>query len=364
MELLKGLLAGEFAYTGPFYVTVDLTRRCNLHCLGCRYHSPYVNTAPSENQAILDISPHLIQNLCQDLKLMNTHGFVLEGTGEPLLHPSILELAATVKAAGFFATLLTNGTLLKADLIQALIDLKFDMVKVSLWATSPEQYQQNYPGTHSDNFQRVKEGMKLIAELKAKHKSKVPSVILHFPINRNNYQGIDALTDIALAVGCNGLSFAPMYIAGGALAPYALTPAEEKSTRQSLSRLRKRLDSLSLSNNIKEVLLRYELGEAVLQKMPCYTPWFHARIRVDGTVLPCTRCDVSIGNIQDHSFRDIWNGPAVRAFRLQAMRRNRLAFSREHCDCNFCCFVGDNARVHRFFKWFSPFLHHSSKNPE
>ena len=28
---------------------------------------------------------------------------------------------------------------------------------------------------------------------------------------------------------------------------------------------------------------------------------------------------------------------------------------REHCDCSFCCFVGDNDHVHRFFKWFLPF---------
>ena len=364
MKLLKGLLAGERACTGPLYVTVDLTRRCNLHCLGCRYHSPYVNNAPSENQTIVDISPHLIRNLCEELMSMNTYGLVLEGAGEPLLHPDILELVATIKTAGFFTTLLTNGTLLKTDLIQTLINLKFDMVKVSLWAASPEQYQQNYPGTHPDNFQKVKEGMKLMAELKAKHKSKVPSVILHFPINRNNYQGIDALADLALAIGCNGLSFAPMYTVGGTLASFALSPAEEKSTKQSLSRLRKRLNSLSLSHNIDEALLRYELGEAVWQKMPCYTPWFHARIRVDGTVLPCTRCDISLGNLNDHSFRDIWNGSAVRAFRLQAIRGNKLPLLREHCDCNFCCFIGDNARVHRFFKWFSPFLHYSNKGLE
>jgi MoaA/NifB/PqqE/SkfB family radical SAM enzyme len=294
---------------------------------------------------------------------MNTYGFVLEGAGEPLLHPDILELVATVKTAGFFTTLLTNGTLLKKDLIQGLIELKFDVVKVSLWAVSPEQYQQNYPGTDPDNFQKVKEGLKLMAKLKAEHKSKIPSVILHFPINRNNYQGIDALPDIALAGSCNGLSFAPMYIAGRTLASYALSPAEERSARRSLSRLRIRLDSLSLSHNIDEVLLRYEFGEAVWQKMPCYTPWFHARIRVDGTVLPCTRCDFSLGNIKDHSFCDIWNGSAVRTFRPQAIRHNKFHLLREHCDCNFCCFVGDNARVHRFIKWFLPFLHHSRKDP-
>lgn len=35
-RLLKGLCTGDRAHTGPFYATLDLMRRCNLRCLGCR----------------------------------------------------------------------------------------------------------------------------------------------------------------------------------------------------------------------------------------------------------------------------------------------------------------------------------------
>jgi GTP 3',8-cyclase len=360
-KLFKGLLTGEVAYTGPFYVTVDVTRRCNLRCLGCPYHSPYVDVSSPVHPSILDMAPHLVEKLCKELNTINTHTLILQGTGEPLLHPNILELVATVKKAGFHTTLLTNGTLLERDLIQAFIDLKLDVVKVSLWATSPGEYQQNYPGTDPDNFQKVIEGMKLMASLKAEQKSMVPSVILHFPINRNNYQGIDALVELALATGCNGLSFAPMYNVQGALASYGLSPDEEKSTRRTLSRLRKRLNSVSLNHNIDKALLRYKIGNAIWQELPCYIPWFHVRILVDGTVQPCGRCNLFFGNLQNNTFHEIWNGSAIRAFRLQAIRSNELPVLKEHCDCSFCCFAGDNAKVHRFFKWFLPFLHHPNK---
>ena len=355
-KLFMGLLSGEVAYTGPFYVTVDLTSRCNLRCLGCPYHSPYVNTASHNHSSMIDISPHIVEKLCKELNTMNTHTLILQGTGEPLLHPNILELLATVKKAGFHTTLLTNGTLLKRDLIRAFIDLKLDVIKVSLWATSPEEYEQNYPETDPDNFQKVIEGMKFMAELKAQQKSAVPSVVMHFPINRNNYQGVDALGNLLSATGCNGLSLAPMHTVKGTLNSYVLSPAEERSTRQSLSRLRKWLDSHSLTHNINKTLLQYKIGSAVWEKMPCYIPWFHARIMVDGRVRPCGRCNLFFGNLRDNTFYEIWNGSAIRAFRLQAIRSNESSLSTEDCDCSFCCFAGDNVKVHRFFKWFSPFL--------
>jgi MoaA/NifB/PqqE/SkfB family radical SAM enzyme len=38
-RLLKGLCTGDRACTGPFYVTLDVTSRCNLLCLGCRFRA-------------------------------------------------------------------------------------------------------------------------------------------------------------------------------------------------------------------------------------------------------------------------------------------------------------------------------------
>lgn len=358
-KLLQGLLTGQVAYTGPFYVSVDLTHRCNLRCLGCPYHSPYVKATSSDHRPISDIPLRIVEELCKELKTMNTDTLVLSGGGEPLLHPDILKLVATVKTSGFYTILFTNGTLLERNLTQTFIDLKFDVIRISLWATSPEQYQRNYPGTDPENFQRVIEGMKLVAKLKTDRKSKFPSVVLHFPINRNNFQELNPLVDLALATGCNGVSFTPMVNWGGSLTPYVLSPDEEKFVGQSLKRLRTRIHSLPLKHNIDKTLLRYRVGKNFWQKMPCYIPWLHTQITVDGAVQPCTRCDLFLGNLQNQSLHEIWNGPAIRTFRLKAIRNHKLPFLKEQCDCNFCCFLGDNARVHRFFKWFLPLLGHS-----
>ena len=147
IKLLRGLLTGEVAKTGPFYVDIDLTRRCNLQCLGCPYHSPHVNDTSPQNPAVMDLSIDFFKRLCNELKRMNTHGLILQGAGEPLLHPDVFEMISTAKAAGFHVTLITNGTLLDRETIEALIDARLDTLKVSLWASSAEQYQQNYRKT-------------------------------------------------------------------------------------------------------------------------------------------------------------------------------------------------------------------------
>jgi MoaA/NifB/PqqE/SkfB family radical SAM enzyme len=354
-KLFRGLLTGEVAYTGPSYVVVDITQRCNLQCVGCMYHSPYSDSFLKPDSSISDIPLPLIDKLCGELRAINTNTLVIQGTGEPLLHPDFSTLVTHVKATGFNIVLLTNGTLLGKNFIQTFIDMKLDLLKISLWTASAQQYQQNYPGTNPDNFQKVVDGVKLVARLKAEQKSNCPSVVLHFPINRNNFQDTDAMVDLALETACNGVSFAPMYSANDILDSYLLSPEEERWLRGKLIQAKKRLNSLSLQHNIPETILRYELGETVWQKMPCYIPWFHARIRVDGIVHPCGRCNLVMGDLHKNTFDEIWKGSAYRAFRRKAFENNGLNSMREHCDCSLCCLAADNARVHRFFKWVLPF---------
>jgi len=363
VNLLRGLLTGERAYTGPFYVTVDVTRRCNLNCLGCRYHSPLVNVPAPGDQAVLDISFGLVEKLSEELAAMGTTLISFMGEGEPMLHPRLPELILMAKASGLKVTLITNGALLDEARIHSFIDSRLDLLRVSLWASSIEEFEQNYPGTNPDYFGKVVNGLRLLSVLKAEKKSKFPSVHLHQPINKNNFGKVDSLADLACETGCNALSLSPFLSHQGRLDSYALSPEEEKSLYLSLIKMKNRLDSLSMEHNIGETLLRYRIGEAVWNKLPCYVGWLHARIKVDGTVLPCGPWNQPLGHLKESRFQEIWNGPHYRAFRQRTVTREGLASIAKVCDCGFCCLAKDNDRVHRFFRFFSPFLTQSRKLP-
>ena len=355
IKLLKDLITGDVAHAGPFWVTVDVTRRCNLQCPGCQYHSPILEKPSLGDQTKKDIPVSLLEKLCDELKILGTSQIILTGEGEPFLHPRLFDLISVAKKAGFNITLLTNGTYLDESSIQNILDSRLDILKVSFWASTPAEYEKIYPGTPPINFKKIVEGLKLLTSRKAEQKSMLPFVFLHQPINRHNFQNIDMMADMANRTGCNALSFAPLKPWSEEIASFFLSPDEERLLRLSLARVRKQLDSLSITHNIDETLLRYKIGEDVWKKLPCYIAWVHTRIRVDGTIRPCHCCDLAFGNIHEKTFHEAWNGPAIRVFRRQALSCKGLASMGEHCACRFCCFVGDNMRVHQLFRWVRPF---------
>jgi len=287
---------------------------------------------------------------------MGTRSLILTGDGEPMLHSRIFEMISMAKATGFHVTLVTNGTLINSDTIRAFFESRLDALQVSLWASTEEEYEKNYPGVPIQNLQKVVESVAGLNTLKVKNRSKLPSVFLHQPINRNNYRGVGAFLELARATRCEAVSFAPFYTWRGALNAFALSPDEEQSLLHSLKNIEKRARSLRLGHNIGQTRLRYFIGRQVWRHLPCYIGWIHTRIKADGTVLPCSRCDIPMGNIGTDPFREIWNGLPYRNFRRQASTREGLASLDQQCNCESCCFIKDNARVYRYFKWIRPLL--------
>jgi len=349
--LLRGLLDGQVAHTGPLFVDVDVTERCNLQCIGCMYHSPLLDHS---GQGQRDIPLKMLEKLSSELRGMGTRSIILQGAGEPLLHPDIAEIIATFKDAGFAVKLLTNGTLLNRKNAQKLIKAGLNVLQVSLWATTPEHYRAQYPGTSLDTFELVIENLRLFSIIKAESVRTTPLLLVHYPINANNYQSIDRLIDLAQSAKCSGVSFAPWYAAGASVDQFSLSTAQERDVVQSLGRAKRRAESLNIHHNLNQVLSRYRIGKAIWESCPCYIAWFHARIRVNGDVDPCGRCKLSLGSLQEWSFPQLWNESEIRAFRRSAMTLEGVTGLRAQCDCTYCCFAVENLQVHRFFRWFAP----------
>jgi len=351
LKLLKGLCNGGLAYAGPFYVSIDITRRCNLQCPGCRYHTSGLKMPSPGDQSIPDISFDSVEKLCIELKKMGTHSVILLGEGEPFFHPRLLDIVSIAKKYKLHVTLLSNGTLLTETNIGSLIDFRLDILKVSLWASSLEEYIKIYPGSDPGNFNKIIDSLKLLSQIKVKRGSKFPAVTLHQPITLYNFQNIDTMLQLANSTGCSVLSFAPFKTRRGKMTSSALSQDQEHNVRLFLRGMRKECKSLSLGHNIDQILLRYRIGENVWEKLPCFIAWLHAHIKVDGTVFACNPCDTVLGNLNDKSFSEIWNDAPFRRFRGNTLTIKGLTDMTKHCDCGFCCHLEDNVRVHSLFKW-------------
>jgi MoaA/NifB/PqqE/SkfB family radical SAM enzyme len=356
MWLLMGLLSGNKAYTGPFIATIDLTRRCNLKCPGCRFHSSKIKQPAPGDQSKLDLPEETFKRLVSELKEMGTEYLVLTGEGEPFLHSRLVSFVSAAKNTGFKVTLFTNGTLMDNAKLQGLVDVGIDTLRVSLWASSEEEYQTNYPGTKPGTYKKIIGSLKRLAQIKKEKDTLFPLVSLHRPINCDNIQGVDAMVRLAYETCSNKVSFSPFKTRRKELANSALSGDEEKHIKGTLCKMKKKLKSFSIDSNIDQTLLRYDIGESVWEKLPCYIGWVHLRIKVDGTVLPCNPCYIPIGSLNKNTLTEIWNGRAMREFRRKTKTREGLSRLSKDCDCGFCCHLGENLRIHRIFKWFSPFL--------
>ena len=227
---------------------------------------------------------------------------------------------------------------------------------MSLWASSTEEYTKCYPGVKPENFQKTLNSIKIVANLKAEWQASLPNVILTGPINLYNYKSIDKKITMAHELGCDGVAFTPYKHWKGEFASAALSAEEIDILCKDLVQTKKLLESLSLHHNIDALLLQYRLGEEAWVKMPCYAGWFHTRIRFDGTVMPCCRCYLPLGNLNESSFEEIWNGPEYRAFRVKSMMTKGLVSLSQYCDCSWCSIAKDNFQAHRFFRWIAPLL--------
>lgn len=354
-KLLRGLLGNGQAYTYPFYVITEVTSRCNLNCPGCRYHSSMMDSSLSPGQSEgKDLPEPLFAEVCDELRVMGVDSIIFTGPGEPFLHPQLFQLLNNAKKSGLHTKLITNGTLLGEEQVEAVLNSGLDVIRVSLWAASPETYKMSYPGTDPGNFERAIDGLNRIRSAKRRNTSKIPSVQLHMPITNRNYRDLDRISDIALQTGCSKLTFAPFNTRNDKLRHMALSSDQVSRVNDRLKDLAKKLTANNIKHNIATYFFRSRIGPRVWEKMPCYISYLHVRIKIDGSIQVCNPCNRPVGNLSQNSLREIWNGKEIQELRRRLRTRRGLVSSQSICDCGYCCLAADNWRVHRVFRWIAP----------
>ena len=88
----------------PRQLTLAVTARCNLRCIGCRYERDYMLGQ--------ELPSHIVKNLLDDARTAGINMVRFYG-GEPLLHPALPEMIEHSVQLGMETYITTNGILLK-----------------------------------------------------------------------------------------------------------------------------------------------------------------------------------------------------------------------------------------------------------
>ncbi len=123
-ELVKPTpLVERRAPPGPVVIW-NLIRRCNLTCKHC-----YSISADIDFKG--ELSTTEVFTVMDDLKSFGVPVLILSG-GEPLLRPDIFDISRRAKAMGFYVGLSSNGTLIDEHNIDAIADIGYDYVGISI----------------------------------------------------------------------------------------------------------------------------------------------------------------------------------------------------------------------------------------
>ena len=354
--LLRGLIDGEAAYTGPAWIALDMTRRCNNVCLGCFFHCVQPREPSPGDHSITDLPLELAQRLALDLARLHTPEVILAGEGEPLLHPRFFEIVTCFKKAGLTVRAFTNGSLIDEAMAQRLAASGLDFLQVTFWAVNEAEHVAWHPGVNPDFLDRRRRGVALLREARRLAGRTTPRINLQMPLNRNSFRNIKERVELALASGCEETTFGFFRDWGGQFENQCLLPEDGEAMREDLLAARKRFDAAGVEHNIDEYLDRVQYGADAWRSFPCYAGWYEAYVKVDGTVVPCGPCNTVMGTLAERSFPEIWNGLAYKEFRRRSSDPRQLERMTGQCNCSNCCLWRDNRKVHRAWRWIAPLV--------
>lgn len=285
---------GVSRYTGiplrpplPPAISVELTNICNLSCPECATGAGLLN----RRKGMIDIN--LAGKIAEELS-----GTVLSSylyfQGEPMLHPQFFEIVRLFRKMN--PVISTNGHFLNAENCTRLASSGLKKIIISFDGISADTYIKYRQGGDHD---KVKEGILELVKAVRKSRSE-PTVEIQFLIGKHNEQDLGAVMRFAKSMGTS-FKIKSMQVLDNSRANEWIT--------KDLRRSRFRIDD----------------GKIIPMHTPrsgCFRMWSAAVITIDGDVVPCCydkNAEFSMGNMNSHTFTEIWNGTEYNSFRTIVM---------------------------------------------
>ena len=172
------------------WIQVEVTTCCNSSCIYCPH------TLMGSRWKNMHMSLDLFLKLIPFIRY--TKLIYLQGWGEPLLNQEIFEMIRICKDNGKSVGLTTNGMLLSEEIIRKLIDLKVDILGISLAGTRATTHNKIRQGT---DFNVIISNLDKLSAMKCEAGSHVPALHLAYIMLTSNFHEIKEIVPIAKRLG-------------------------------------------------------------------------------------------------------------------------------------------------------------------
>jgi len=282
-----------------------------------------------EIKAVFEEVSDMLEDWTKSYDIAFTSSFSVTG-GEPFLRQDIFKVLEELKNKGFDTYILSNGTLVSPDIADRLTELGVKGVQISI--EGPEVIHDDIRGAGS--FAASLKGIRNLLDAGAE-------VTLNTTLSDINAPFFMEVIHLASSLGVQRLGFSRLVPSG--------------SGGQLLNRMLKREVLEDLYNEIFSLNtgdLRIVTGDPVASQLSgpsdedADRPWptggcaagvSGLTVLPDGTVTPCRRLPVAIGNVRKDSLREIWaSSEILNALRDKSGYKGRCGKCKKWSACRGC----------------------------
>jgi radical SAM protein with 4Fe4S-binding SPASM domain len=306
----------------PRDLQVEVTSACNLRCAMC-----LVRYRPPVNKVAGAIDVDLFRRLIDDLP--DLAGVTLQGLGEPLLHPRLLDLVGHTHQRGIRVGFNSNATLLTRERSQQLVRAGLDWVHVSVDGATAQTYESIREGARLPVVLRNLADLVAVRREDGRGRLEIRVV---FVAMRRNIGELPRLVAQLNRIGITDLrvqnlshDFADTDPAGSyrEIREYAHDQAlweDDPETREAFAAA----EGVAAARGVALRLPRTTGRTVAAAGGPgCTWPWDSAYITSAGVVQPCCMVmgddRVSLGRLTERSFPEIWADEPYVEFRRRLL---------------------------------------------
>ncbi len=304
LKEVKGqIVAGPATTTFDFFIQWHLTERCNLRCRHC-YQGRKI---PEEMDARdvkreIDGAAGMLQAWAREYGISLSPSIHFTG-GEPFLYGGLWDVVGHAGEKGFRVALLTNGMLVTGGDAASAKAAGLKDIQVSL--EGPPDVHDAVRGRGS--FEAAMKGARLLVEAGN-------SVSANMTLSAANIGRIEETAAIAKNMGFSGIGFSRLVPCGRGkgMADSLLSPREIEAAYKKI----RTLDGPDFEAASGDPLARL-CGDDAMEEgdggalSGCSAGVLGVTITSDGSVMPCRRIGVRIGNIRRSSLRHIWSSSKI-----------------------------------------------------
>ncbi|MCO6495969.1 MAG: SPASM domain-containing protein [Bacteroidetes bacterium] len=288
----------------PAALNIEPTTSCNLRCPQCP-SGLRAFTRPT-GMMHLELAEKLIEELAPNLMFLT-----LYFQGEPYLNKDFNKMVSLAADKKIYTITSSNGHFFKnKELAEEVVNSGLNRLIISIDGVTQESYAHYRIG---GQLEKALEGTREIMEAKKRLKSTTPYVVWQFIVFKHNQHELPAIKKLSKEYQVDGLQIKTAQV-------YDYETGDDWIP-----------DDTSMSR-YKKIDGKFVFKNSLLNH--CWKMWHSAVVTWDGGVVPC--CfdkdgKHNFGNVNEHSFTEIWQGPKYMGF------RQKLFMGRKEIDiCKNC----------------------------